>query len=327
MPQSTTFTITTNQPIGDVSVTSNTSWLDAWGTGTTRTMSVTSNNTPSNRNGMITVSVGGVRRYIDVVQGVSNIAVTFNFGDYPQNEVPRSIPMGASFASAGQSLPMPPQVVWLHPITAERRGFIGWFKHSPGGSIRVDANTQFHANTRVYARWTNPDYHIHFWWPQQEVRLNLSNVPAEWRPYVEAGIMNWNVMNGTFAAVRMDDSATNFVEVYHIHRRLLAQFEPNPFPYPTYETSPIDFEIVLFRRNIEIHVERNYQGYFNAEGRLIASIMAHEIAHVFGLADGYSRRTPIGGHADGSLMNANRHRLSINTTQPIDIQNLNWIHR
>jgi len=71
---STNFTITTNQPIANVTVTSNaTSWLTVTGTGTTRTIHVTTNSGTASRTGQITVSVGGQTRVISVTQaGIVN---------------------------------------------------------------------------------------------------------------------------------------------------------------------------------------------------------------------------------------------------------------
>ena len=64
------FTFTTNQPIGNVTVSSNMSWLSVTPTGTTRTMSVVAN-PGAQRAGTITVRVGNLEETISVTQAAA----------------------------------------------------------------------------------------------------------------------------------------------------------------------------------------------------------------------------------------------------------------
>jgi len=283
---------------------------------------------------------GRFSRTVRVVQsGGGQVTVTFDFGVNPQSEISRNVPIGSSLASAGQSLPMPNETVWMQPGISSRRGFIGWFKHSPGGGIRVDANTTFSSNTRVHARWTNPGNNIHFWWRDWShpiTHLNLSNLVNDpWYGYINKGIVNWNSAHGnpTRAYSNPDLGWWNVVEIRpasnvfvvsngdQLH---LGGFESNPYPYPTTATSAINFRIVFYRDDIRAYMLENYPIEHAAGniGQLVSSIMAHEIGHVFGLADNPPTWIP-----NQSLMNHERNRLLINRPQPFDIQNLNWIYQ
>ena len=70
------FTITTNQNILNVQISSNQSWLTLTGTGSNRFMNVTPNPNSFSRSAIVTVSVAGLTRFINVNQSAGHLSAT-----------------------------------------------------------------------------------------------------------------------------------------------------------------------------------------------------------------------------------------------------------
>jgi len=327
---STTFSIITNQPIGNVTARSDSpSWLHVAGTGTTRTISVDPN--PSSaiqRRGFIIVSVAGIEREIEVRQNPAGqnqqtVTVTMDINLAGQGVITEVIGAGGSLGGLLQDFSATP---------VNGHVFLGWFTHQTGG-IRVTESTVFPNSTTIFARWTDPVRHMLTRSPSTAIVLNLSEIAQNhaWRPFILAGMSNWTNHAGNSITVGHNNSSNNYVII-----------TPNPGREETISYiasfSPIsqsrgvhyEYVIALYDNSIIDAFERSVErGQPNNLAHFVESVMAHEVGHAVGLNDGNAPNQPLilGGHLDHSLMNHGRRRADIRGPQDFDNTSANWLHR
>jgi len=220
--------------------------------------------------------------------------------------------------------------------------FVGWYRYdfSQDAGTRVEQGDIFDHDYSVhlFARWesnTDPIRHLHYWWPNNSIPLRNFEIPSNldefwgddfgmppnltllWETAMTQGMNNWN--NSTAPVEFNVSTSGNRVRVRHV-------------------TSGDVFGSILFislgsynRFSIELcHVRilehaRNMEYTFS---NVIESVMAHELAHAIGLADGEipDRPTILGGFSNASLMNSHRSRDAIRGPQDFDITSVRMIY-
>jgi len=217
------------------------------------------------------------------------------------------------------------------------RGAVGWVVDD----TRVTADTVFHRDTTVTVGWTNPDYHLHFWWPYTDIPLDVRAVTGhDWALYIWHGMQNWSNDPNNYIRVYADHGADNVVHIWpersDDHPLLLAQVGGRH----TQGTRLLGFTIRFYEPSIkgDDRFDGDERFLYNA-ALFIAGLMAHEIGHVVGLRDGEDAMCPfgnvnsIGGHSNASIMNQGADFSGVRTQgtgiqgpTTIDNRNVNWIN-
>ncbi|MCL1934916.1 MAG: InlB B-repeat-containing protein [Defluviitaleaceae bacterium] len=187
---SSSFTITTNQPLNTIISSSNVSWLSlSNNTAATRNMSVTNNTSTSQRVGVISIigSEPGLTRTITVTQaGVQNRTVTFNANGGTPTPANRTVANGQSL---GSQFPTNP--------TRTSHRFIGWFNTSATtGGTEFTRNSIINSNTNLWARWqvNSPNVRV----PQNNATVDLQPLNV-----------TWDLISGASYTIQMRNLNTN----------------------------------------------------------------------------------------------------------------------
>ena len=345
----TTFTITTNYS-GNLSAVGLQEWLTAsvTGTGSTRTLTITADANPHSevRNGTVTISISGLphlNQRIAVTQAArqGGVVITFNpnggrfiFGQYEFGPTfPIAVEMEPGSLMGANFFPTPyrPRREGMSNFYGfPRYGayvFAGWFNtpqptESDHGMRFTNASTVPNSSITLFARWTNPTYHMDYWYQSNsialgEFRISLNGIGNEavWEYAMMRGVDNWN--NSALTNINVSVASGNRVYAEPIAGGTFAPFgtfTPNNPQYLYPGASVRSFMVML---NVERIIEEA-QGNSNSLSNIITSTMTHELGHAIGLTDNHNRYT--------SIMAPGRNRNGIFTPQNFDIMNVRTIY-
>jgi len=197
---------------------------------------------------------------------------------------------------------------------------IGWFTERDGG-VLVTEDTVFSQSSTIYLRWTDPARHMGVWSHWNTINLTLARITDSlWRDGITQGMAAWS-----------SDARQPFtiINIPFSNNEVLVRAEAPPPQFRGYaawvhtetwqDSALTQFQMNFNRRAIELAVEQLGLCITDA----IATLTAHEIGHVVGLAD-----NPLGENAPLgiSLMSQEWPRRTISRPTAVDIENLRWIH-
>ncbi|MCL2865538.1 MAG: InlB B-repeat-containing protein [Lachnospiraceae bacterium] len=299
--------------------TSNATWLtisnvtpvNRSGNGSFR-INVTANTGPAARTGMVTVTSGGITRNITVTQPRNVVTLTFNPNGGSVNPTTRNVTRGDGIGA--NVLPTP---------TRANRHFVDWFNTSAtSGGTRIRTGATFNSDATLWARWTDPSRHLHYWTRPantETTTIILRNFSYNmvWQSAMERGIENWNRSD---ARVDFSKNATSNNRV-SVHTRNYENLSALGTLTPIRNgTNLTNFDIRLFSEAIVAYANEN-------EGATVApvieSVMTHELGHAIGLRD-----NPLPNTRNGSIMNssANRQRWIVVAPTQFDETSVNMIY-
>jgi len=172
------------------------------------------------------------------------------------------------------------------PTRSGGHNFVGWFDTpNPTGGRRIVPNTIITSSNTFYARWTDPNRHMPYWWPAApegvtviSMRILPSIQGGAWVNAVNSGMSNWNNLYDS-TRVRFTNSSfsANTVGMGNLDGGLLGLLTPQ-----TSNTSILSFHIDLRSSAFQ---DPAIQSILLDFPELFTAVMAHELGHAIGLED------------------------------------------